>query len=138
MRDFENLKKLLNHLKKGKLIHPKFDNGCFNDGAFIIDSKIPFCKVSGNSLGEMPAISKKWNFNKNGELFFECYQFENEDYSNEILRFFGLSSEKEFYHLFLKKEWIPEFGGKELDCNSTIEDVIFTIEDFIRIKELKK
>ena len=138
MRDFENLKKLLNHLKKGKLIHPKFDNRFFNAGEFIIDSKIPFCKVSGNSLGEMPAISKKWTFNKHGDLCFNRLQFVEEADSNEIVKYFGLSSQRELYHLFLETEWVPEFGGKELDWNSTIEDVIFTIEDFIRIKELKK
>ena len=143
MKNLKNLKKLLNHLKKGKLIHGNFDNGCFNRGGFILHSKVPFCKLSGNALGEMPAISKKWTFNSEGQLYFDGLEFECNSDSSRVIKYFGLASEEEFCHLFLgslylDREWKFKFSGKVLDCKSTIKDVIFTIEDFIRIKESKK
>lgn len=125
------LRKLADHLKKGKLGHKNFDFGSYNadvpDGAK--------CGTAGCALGECPFVfPRDWEFcgpffgdlklkSKPRDLAFNC-----------AVEFFGVEF-GEVFHLFYPNNQLPEkFGGIRLKHDATSKEVAANIYAFLKAK----
>lgn len=144
------LLKLAEHLERGKLIHAVFDFSVLNVTCSDLEQWNSFkkdncgyplgvtsypphkCGTLGCALGEMPAVSKKWNFSKESEPHLKGSRKGSFDSAEG---WFGLE-EQEAAHLFAPGEQEPKYyGGDLLGRNATAKQVAANIRAFIKKKE---
>lgn len=122
------LRKLADHLKKGKLGHKRFDFSTIHDERD--------CGTVGCALGECPyAFPRQWEWYK--EPFwgdFPTLKTIAPSLRESTLTFFGVSQE-EVDHLFYPEKQNPEmFGGKILGNKATRHQVASNIYAFLKVK----
>lgn len=125
---------LATHLEKGKLIHETFDFKYLNyNNNESFAGPAPYtCGTAGCALGEMPAVSKSWNFDKYAEPHLKGT---SKDPFRSAEKWFDIS-ESAAEHLFNPNEQNPtEFGGKDLNTEATAKQVAANIRAFVKKME---
>jgi hypothetical protein len=143
---FQRLKKLADHLSRGKLAHDRFDFSVVNDNVPLIPlpGKLPGCGTAGCAMGECPLVFKRhWAFREPA--------FEGEDHvypylrngssewlTQDITKFFGISPNAADHLFHPRSQNVDVYGGEELYGNATAKDVAKQIRAFIRRAKSKK
>ena len=130
---FDRLKKLANHLIKGKLDHEKFDFYIYNN-SHNNKYKRNGCGTVGCAIGECPIVFPKyWCFSrnmKNPKLKTLGYYGYSVSQSSG-LEFFNLVID-EYSHLFMPNHQYKKYGGRKLSENATSKMVGNNILAFIK------
>ncbi len=117
------LEQLLHHLENGELIYEK-----------KIKSKNWRDRHSFFAIVEMPALDSRFEF-YDFLILTDLMTFNNNQRFVDIpfiSKYFGISV-YETTHLFCPDFQKPYyFGGKHLDSNATIEEVIFNLKEFLK------
>jgi hypothetical protein len=159
----DRLLKLAEHLERGKKLHKKFDfayltaspnpnysseawNAWYNtvdelgnrdyakEPQQFFTLKPYHCGTAGCALGEMPVVSRKWNFSKDSEPHLKGSRRGAFDSAES---WFGIT-EDESSHLFEPDNQNPElFGGCRVGEKATAKQIAKNIRAFVRIKEKK-
>ncbi len=122
------LHQLLDHLENGQRIHEKFDISWYNSNqSRNKESRFLNFGTSGCAIGEMPALDSRFRFNMNYSLVF------NEEPVNSklISQYFGISNSETWHLFYPHSQNIGLFGGKYLEDNATIEEVIDNLKEFL-------
>lgn len=131
---FDRLKKLANHLIKGKLGHEKFNFALYNT---ILNYSDNFdrkgCGTVGCAIGECPIVfPKDWCFSKYSEPKLRTIN-SSKQFIEQLsgLKYFGLTL-VEYYHIFIPNNHSKKFGGRKLGKKATAKAVGNNILAFIK------
>ena len=141
------LRKISQHLRKGKLAHRKFSVSFLNSG----DLDERGCGTLGCAMGEFPAIFRgDWVFRKLSDSHMTFDNITDQRTTlvmsgrskfslKHVARYLGLSH-RQVYHLFMPDEQAPWlYGGAELGHRATRYQVAGNIEEFTkRLRKLVK
>lgn len=128
------LRKLADHLKRGKLGHKKFDFARINSICAGEDFDERGCGTLGCALGECPIVfPKEWEF----RAYIPCLKTGSTAAFESSRKFFGLCSE-ESGHLFAPWDQnTKDFGGRVLNQKASAEQVASNIYAFLKVKGFK-
>lgn len=130
----ERLTKLGKRLVASKIGHEQFDFGSFNrleDGGGCPNK----CGYAGCALGECPIVfPEDWKYNQCGEPVLRRSKLNSWESAN---KYFGVN-DREASHLFMPDDQLTEeYGGKDLPCDATPQDVGKNMLNFVKIKKIK-
>lgn len=125
----------LTQLKPSQCIHSVFNFNRYNTGLSLDPTiaKIPNCGTSGCLAGELPGITKDWEFHDNRYL---CLRNSPTiAIFHQLGKYFDLSV-REVYHLFAPEDQLTKIDPEctLLKYNSTLEEVQTNLKRFLRIK----